>query len=64
MGITSTIEERLFTVRNGIAANLLVVLLGALLLVTSVISVEAAILIISAGCIGVILNSAFSPRRC
>lgn len=61
MVTASQIDEWIFTVRNGIRVNLLVVFLAAFLLASSTVSTGVGVLLISVGTAGIVINSV-SPR--
>ena len=64
MAIASNLDERVFTVKNGIVANLLVVLLGWFLIVSSTVSTGVGLLLIAAGIVGVVINAEYTrPSR-
>jgi hypothetical protein len=66
MAITSQIDDRVFTVRHGIAANLFVVLTAGLLLASSTISAGVGLLLISMGIGGVVITTTYidSDQQC
>ena len=62
MEIASQVDERMFTVKNGIVANLLVVLIGSFLIVSSAVSNGVGLLLIAAGIVGMVINTAYARR--
>jgi hypothetical protein len=66
MVTASQIDNRVFTIRNGIAANLFVVLLAGFLLASSTVSTGVGVLLISVGTVGIVINSAYAhtDSRC